>query len=73
MADDDKPWITRQLTQYQGQKLILSWREVPGRGLVVIGADMAEWTLASDREAEVYLGGLASAVQAYHAGEAGSA
>jgi len=41
-------WVIDALDDNARRKLILSWRQVPGRGLVVIGADMAETVLATE-------------------------
>jgi hypothetical protein len=57
------------LDRYAREHLIESWREVPGRGIVVIGADMAETELETARDAEMYLAGLASAECAVHTGK----
>ena len=58
------------LARYARKHLIESFREVPGRGLVVIGADMAETVLETGRDAEMFLAALASAECAVHDGEA---
>jgi histone H3/H4 len=57
------------LDGYAREHLVESWREVEGRGIVVIGADMAETELRTARDAEMYLAGLASAECAIHAGK----
>ena len=67
---DCQPWITQQLDQYQSRKLILSWRQVPGRGIVVIAADMEEIVLKSEHDAKLFLAGISSAMTAFHDGQA---
>jgi hypothetical protein len=61
--------IRQSLDQYATGKLIESWRYVPGRGIVVIGADMAERVLSPER-AEAFVWGLDSAACAIRDGEA---
>ena len=51
--------------------LILSWRRVPGRGIVVIAADMEEVELKTEGEARLFLAGLSSALTAFTDGKAG--
>jgi hypothetical protein len=58
------------LDGYAREHLIESWREVEGRGLVVIGADERETELRTARDAAMYLAGLASAECAIHDGKA---
>ena len=50
-------WVLDVLDDNVRRKLIESWRPVPGRGLVVIGADMAERTLDAE-QALGYVKGL---------------
>ncbi len=64
-------WVLDALDDNARRKLILSWRQVPGRGLVVIGADMAETELKTEDAAEAFLAGVSSAMTAFHDGEAG--
>jgi hypothetical protein len=51
-------WVLDALDDNTRRKLILSWRQVPGRGIVVIGADMAEHDLTREK-AEGYVLGVA--------------
>jgi hypothetical protein len=52
------------------RKLILSWRRVPGRGIVVIAADMEEVELKTEQDARLFLAGISSAMTAFHDGQA---
>jgi len=72
MSADTFPqtWVLDALDDDKRRNLILSWQIVPGRGVVVIGADMAETELRTGRDAEMFLAGLASAECAVHDGEA---
>ena len=63
-------WVLDALDDDKRRHLILSWRLVAGRGIVVIAADMAEHELRSVREAGLFLGGVSSALTAFHDGEA---
>ncbi len=62
--------VTAALDQAQAYGLIISWREVPGRGIVVIAGDMAEHELLSDRDADLFCGALGGAVCALRDGKA---
>ncbi len=63
-------WVLDALDDDKRRKLILSWRLVPGRGIVVIGADMAETELTSEHDAKLFLAGISSAMTAFHDGQA---
>lgn len=63
-------WVTESLDDAKGRKLIESWQSVPGRGIVVIGGDMAETELRSEHDAKLFLAGISSALTAFHDGEA---
>ena len=62
--------LRQSLDQYAARHLILSWRYVLCRGIVVVGADMAEHDLPPEL-AEAFTWGLSSAACAIHDGEAG--
>ena len=63
-------WVRATLADRKARKLIESWQSVPGRGIVVIGADMAETELRSEHDAKLFLAGISSALTAFHDGEA---
>ncbi len=63
-------WVLDALEDNARRKLILSWRDVPGRGIVVVGGDMKETVLETERDADRFLAGLSSAACAFHDGEA---
>lgn len=65
----DMAGATEALTSYWHKGLILSFREVAVRGLVVVGADMEEVALGTPGEASLYLAGLASAECAFRDGK----
>jgi energy-coupling factor transporter ATP-binding protein EcfA2 len=64
------PETRTTLDRAAASHLIESWRDVPGRGIVVIAGDMKEWELHSDREAELFCGALSGAVCALRDGKA---
>lgn len=69
--DETTPsWVLDALDDSKRRKLIESWQSVPGRGIVVIGADMEETELRSEHDAKLFLAGISSALTAFHAGEA---
>ena len=63
-------WVLDALNDNARRKLILSYHQVPGRGLVVIAADMEEVELKTEREAVLFLAGVSSALTAFTDGEA---
>jgi len=63
-------WVLDALDDNVRRKLIESWRRVPGRGLVVIAADMEEVELKTEHDAVLFLAGVSSALTAFHDGEA---
>ena len=69
-AADFPSWVLEALAGHKDRKLIESWQSVPGRGIVVIGADMAETELRSEHDAELFLAGISSSLTAFHDGEA---
>jgi hypothetical protein len=68
---DDGDWdqARSDLDRYRDEGLILSWEHVPGRGLVVVAADMEERAYTSPGDAGEFLGGLASAECAIRTGK----
>lgn len=64
-------WVLDALDDNKRRRLILSWRRVPGRGIVVIAADMEEVELRTEHEARLFLAGLSSALTAFTDGKAG--
>lgn len=63
-------WVLDALDDNTRRKLILSYRLTIGRGIVVIAADMTEVELKTERDAELFLAGVSSAMTAFHDGEA---
>jgi len=63
-------WVIEALDDAARRKLIESYRRVPGRGIVVIGADMGEVELKTERDAVLFVAGVSSALTAFHDGEA---
>lgn len=63
-------WVLDALDDNTRRKLILSWRTVPGRGLVVVAADMEEVELKTEADAKLFLAGISSAMTAFHDGKA---
>ena len=63
-------WVLDALDDNKRRRLILSWQRVPGRGIVVIAADMAEVELRTEGDARLFLAGISSAMTAFHGGEA---
>ena len=63
-------WVLDALDDNARRRLILSYRPVPDRGLVVIGADMEEVELKTERDAVLFLAGVSSALTAFTDGEA---
>lgn len=61
-------WV---LDALDGRRLILSWHRVPGRGIVVITADMEEVELRTEHGASLFLAGISSALTAFTDGRAG--
>lgn len=72
MSTETMPsWVLDALDDNKRRRLILSWRRVPGRGIVVIAADMEEVELRTEHEARLFLAGLSSALTAFTDGKAG--
>ena len=63
-------WVLDALDDDKRRKFILSWQAVPGRGIVVIGRDMEETELLTERDADRFLAGISSAMTAFHDGQA---
>ena len=63
-------WVLDALGDNARRKLILSWQAVPGRGLVVVTADMEEVELRTEADAKLFLAGISSAMTMYHDGAA---
>ena len=63
-------WVADALDDNKRRKLILSWQSVPGRGLVVVAADMEEVELKTEADARLFLAGISSAMTAFHDGKA---
>jgi hypothetical protein len=64
-------WVLDALDDNARRKLILSWRAVPGRGLVVVSAGMQEVELKTEADATLFLAGVSSALTAFHSGGEG--
>jgi len=70
-GDFPQTWVLDALDDDKRRNLILSWQIVPGRGVVVIGADMAETELRTEHAASLFLAGISSALTAMVSGKAG--
>ena len=70
MSETMPSWVLDALDDNKRRRLILSWERVPGRGIVVVAADMEEVELRTERDAKLFLAGLSSALTAYTDGEA---
>ena len=71
MSTTDMPsWVLDALDDNKRRRLIESWQQVPGRGIVVIAADMEEVELKTEQDAKLFLAGISSALTAFHDGEA---
>lgn len=69
-AETMPSWVLDALDDNKRRRLILSWRRVSGRGIVVIAADMEEVELRTEAEARLFLAGISSALTAFVDGKA---
>jgi hypothetical protein len=60
------PWVASVLDGYRQQGLIVSWRRVADRGIVVVAADMSRVELKTERDAILFRAGVSSAITTYH-------
>ena len=63
-------WVLDTLDDNKRRRLILSWRHVPERGIVVITSNMGEVELKTEHDARLFLAGISSAMTAFHDGQA---